>query len=184
MERLVLYSSNVTTKEVPQVGPSATVSSFRVYTPHELKYAILRPANRPTPERGLAEELKESVSVGIERVRTNPRTVGKWIAIGIGSIAVLFAAVLGLANATDDTGRPRSERHASSSVESPLTHATASSPATELPAPMKAPPVASSDFEVADNRSAPPQTSAKHRRVLKHGKRNASDPMTIRTPPF
>lgn len=130
--------------------PLAT--SFRVYTPAEIRTSRLRASTvAPPPEEPLT-----------------PRKLAQMFGVGIGALVLAFIAFLVIGNLTDDASHPRVARAVAARSSFP--------PAPELlpppvvaptPAPVVVTPV--NDFEIADE--APPARSAGKGKGKQHKRR-------------
>ena len=130
--------------------PLAT--SFRVYTPAEIRTSRLRPSVVPPP---VAEKM-------------TPEALAKSIGIAFGAIVAVFIAFLVIGNLTDDTSNPNRTGLAQARLGGGVgaTHALAAAPPPVAPiaAPVEALPMQvvgdpPTDFELPDE--TPVRTAAK-----------------------
>lgn len=130
--------------------PLAT--SFRVYTPAEIRTSRLRSSTvAPPPDEPLT-----------------PRKLAQMFGIGIGALVAAFLAFLVIGNLTDDTARPRAVRAVAARQAFPPAPAPIPSPVIALPpAPVVVVPL--NDFEIADE--APPARSAVKGKAKQHKRR-------------
>lgn len=117
--------------------PLAT--SFRVYTPAEIRTSRLRASTvAPPPEEPLT-----------------PRKLAQMFGIGVGALVLAFLAFLVIGNLTDDASHPRAARAVAARQSFPPAPEPFPPPVV-APAPIVVTPV--NDFEIADE--APPARSA------------------------
>jgi hypothetical protein len=145
----------------PDSTPPAGPSSFRVYTPEELKSAPLRPSHRPSR---------------VLTVRNGPvafQAVLKWLGVGMGIGGLLLATLFAIGVLTDDTRNLATAQRASMNAGSqpdPRMHvgrptaAGHTPPVTLAGSPVVTTP-AGTDFELPDQapvlRAAQAQTAKK-----------------------
>lgn len=129
--------------------PLAT--SFRVYTPAEIRTSRLRSSTvAPPPEEPLT-----------------PRKLAQMFGIGLGALVLAFVAFLVIGNLTDDTSHPRTVRALAARQAFPPAPAPIPSPVVApTPAPVVVP---LNDFEIADE--APPARSAVKGKTKQHKRR-------------
>jgi hypothetical protein len=169
-ERGIRRWSNPATGEAPDVhadDPWGNPSSFRVYTPAEMRSAPLRPSNRPSTRR-LGDELKDGIA---EAGEAGPRQLLKWMGIGVAGGALVLTAFVLLLNLTDDTrSAVKSTRSYNSMAgdDHVPSFAMKQTAATPIGSPMVSQP-AGTDFEIADEPTTPAR-SAKVRKPAGKGK--------------
>jgi hypothetical protein len=122
----------------------ANASSFRVYTPGELRNVALRPAHLPSPTRLAGGEPEDAA--------LQPMTLLRYLGVGFVATAVLFIGFITIANLTDDTLVTRHDGSSAyaSATPSRTTGARAGSPRS-APLPAAAAPVPVNDFELPDD---------------------------------
>lgn len=159
-------------------------SSFRVYTPEELRNISLRPSTRPLSARGVAGEPNE----GLEDA-SGPQlgTILKWAGVAVTTTALLFAGLIALANMTDDTLAPSKKSPARMIVKNEKDTKEAPFVSSTLTMPALGAHSVGTDFELPDD-SVPVQRTATKRRVApKQGKRSlrsSGTSVAIRNAPY
>lgn len=141
-------------------------TSFRVYSPDELRAAPLRPSNQPSSRRGRVDPLGDGAAP--------QRTLLQWLGIGvaIGTLGLTAAALL--VALTDDT-RGRQARSAVMSVVAPAPAAPALAVETSMTPAAEAPPEV--DFEIPDDPQPAP--------VAKKPRAASAEPrLAVRQAPF
>lgn len=130
--------------------PLAT--SFRVYTPAEIRTSRLRSTTvAPPPEAPLT-----------------PQKLAQLMGIGLGALVLAFVAFLVIGNLTDDTAHPRAVRAVAARPSSPPDAAPIPAPvAAFAAAPVVVVPV--NDFEIGDD--LPPARSAAKAKAKQHKRR-------------
>lgn len=102
-ERAFRKWSDSTAEDGVPGGVLEASPSFRVYTPAEMRMVTLRPSHRPSTNRRLREELRESIA---DATAAGPRVMLKWMAIGIAVTSLLIVAFISVLSLTDDMRVP------------------------------------------------------------------------------